>query len=1201
VGDAGTVNAFILFNERESAVSAIVQQLEQRGVSTYFWRRDIPLGEDWTEIEADRLKAADTIVVFLGVHRWGPNHLKLTNKARDLNKRILPVLIGDPPETDFTEAGGLFHDRRYEDLRTPSAAAFSRLAEAIRGSRPATTADFDRLIGLLVDGNEEQRADVLRQIVKSTSIDRTALSVRLRTEITERFSVTSESQFAPAARDPKKLSSIRSWMLSCLIWSNVENPATRLLLFDHLDPQNEPNRQVRFWILAGLYQTRPAYLPEALELCRADGSGEIAHFARAASGPDASVLSDFKQSLAANDFETVWQVLRVLRIVPIPELVPDVVALLNKFIGDSSLTYDALYALTHPDMARAASAVLAEQIESVVARTIAEARMANRTAARAFAVLLAAFDPARVNRALADAAADATTRDVARQLQEYVRESRRDADTGLFVAGYASDTIDVDDDRLNIQEDIQTLTAVMLARDVTPPLAIGLFGDWGSGKSFFMRSIRAAAERMARRAADSGSQAFCSNVVAIEFNAWHYADTNLWASLVGYLLEQLAAYVSPRPTPAEQQAALVNELSSAQAAVAAVNVEVKQAHGTIASRQKALETLQAKRQQAEIRLRDLRLTDLRTILAEDTKLKGELETALGKLGIPPALNTVSELNGVLSDARTVTGQIMALFVSVVTAPNRWLIIGLIVAVIFVIPAVTQRLHELTTSDLFGRAAVLVSQATAVLAGAATVLRQGLATVKQNFAILQTAKQRVDARIAERRQKPTQEEQDLEREIATLKGQEAAASARLQAATARVVELEERLRLLRESGSLARFLSDRTQSEDYRKHLGLISIIRRDFESLCVRLATGQSDIGTGLRRVDRIILFIDDLDRCSASKVIDVLQAVHLLLAYPLFVVVVGVDPRWLLDSLETTYSAFQRDSTSEPTGGSRSKPVDEDVWRVTPQNYLEKIFQIPFSLRPMTSDGYEHLIQGLMKPAPARTGDRQTTGGPNAPGASSAQRAPSASEDRDGLTTPAHSSSPTNTPPTPTAPTTPEIRPDISDKKPAFVVYEDALVVKAWETTFAQRLFNLVPTPRAAKRFSNIYRILKAPVHRDALAEFEGTADFPGDFRVPMLLLAVLIGHPAEAAVLFPKLLKEAAAGHSVRNALQNLASLELESAAFLALERKIQPLVSDSSFPTGPDVFKWWLPRVARFSFEAARVVRAPARDETRAPLAT
>jgi hypothetical protein len=62
---------------------------------------------------------------------------------------------------------------------------------------------------------------------------------------------------------------------------------------------------------------------------------------------------------------------------------------------------------------------------------------------------------------------------------------------------------------------------------------------------------------------------------------------------------------------------------------------------------------------------------------------------------------------------------------------------------------------------------------------------------------------------------------------------------------------------------------------------------------------------------------------------VEVLQAVHLLLAYPLFVVVVAVDPRWLLHSLQQTYGAFRRN-------GKRRIEARE-MWRTTPQNYLER------------------------------------------------------------------------------------------------------------------------------------------------------------------------------------------------------------------------------------------------------------------------
>ena len=57
---------------------------------------------------------------------------------------------------------------------------------------------------------------------------------------------------------------------------------------------------------------------------------------------------------------------------------------------------------------------------------------------------------------------------------------------------------------------------------------------------------------------------------------------------------------------------------------------------------------------------------------------------------------------------------------------------------------------------------------------------------------------------------------------------------------------------------------------------------------------GERSENRALSPIERIILYIDDLDRCPPKRVVEVLEAVHLLLAFDLFVVVVAVDARWL-------------------------------------------------------------------------------------------------------------------------------------------------------------------------------------------------------------------------------------------------------------------------------------------------------------------
>jgi len=113
--------------------------------------------------------------------------------------------------------------------------------------------------------------------------------------------------------------------------------------------------------------------------------------------------------------------------------------------------------------------------------------------------------------------------------------------------GYISDYADPKaelKDYLNIGREVATIAHVLISKRVTPPLALGLFGDWGSGKSFFMTKLRRYIQTSAdyyrgeERRNDQPSQ-WCSRVVQIEFNAWHFSDTNLWASLVTHIYDGL--------------------------------------------------------------------------------------------------------------------------------------------------------------------------------------------------------------------------------------------------------------------------------------------------------------------------------------------------------------------------------------------------------------------------------------------------------------------------------------------------------------------------------------------------------------------------------------------------------------------------------------------------------------------------------------
>jgi hypothetical protein len=375
-------------------------------------------------------------------------------------------------------------------------------------------------------------------------------------------------------------------------------------------------------------------------------------------------------------------------------------------------------------------------------------------------------------------------------------------------------------------------------------------------------------------------------------------------------------------------------------------------------------------------------------------------------------------------------------------------------------------------------AAAVASAVALLSGAITALTVLLAGARS---VMSTADQILQAKDRQEQDAVNALKRDVEQ------------------ATERVRLLEEDVARVQqlEFPTLDSFVQERAASSDYRKHLGLVALIQRDFQALSDLLTVRSAGRAPNrqLPQVDRIVLYIDDLDRCPPDKVVQVLQAVHLLLAFPLFVVVVGVDSRWLVRSLEHEYDAIL--SPDKPT---EDRPGHADELASTPHNYLEKIFQLPFWLRPMAPDGYGRLIRALASGPP--TTDVGTAD------ALADSRSPVLEVTGSG---PAPEQDDTRTrPPGPSA-----IREPAPSSAPIDLT-PSALIISDHELAYAEKLARLIPTPRAAKRFINLYRLLKVGLNEEETTSLAGDNSTPGDYQVALLLLAVMVGAPAEAETIF-------------------------------------------------------------------------------------
>jgi len=110
--------------------------------------------------------------------------------------------------------------------------------------------------------------------------------------------------------------------------------------------------------------------------------------------------------------------------------------------------------------------------------------------------------------------------------------------------------------------------------------------------------------------------------------------------------------------------------------------------------------------------------------------------------------------------------------------------------------------------------------------------------------------------------------------------------------------------------------------------------------------------------------------------------------------------------------------------------------------------------------------------------------------------------------------------------------------------------------------------------------------------AQFEGTAFQPGEFRVAMVLLASLTGFPRETAQLISLVMKSPAESSDdfFVSAESELIRMGFDSPNTKQLAKRINAIIGDWQPPVPMELFVRWAPRVARFSFEAAKTISSP-----------
>jgi hypothetical protein len=552
-------------------------------------------------------------------------------------------------------------------------------------------------------------------------------------------------------------------------------------------------------------------------------------------------------------------------------------------------------------------------------------------------------------------------------------------------------------DLLGVGREVETFAMLVAGRDTLTPLSIGVFGPWGSGKSYFMARVE---ERVAKLSADAASRAaYFGRIAQIRFNAWHYSEGNIIASLVDQIVRNLSfGPDEDEKTLVERRKAVLAELSVAEDTRNRLERELKMAEDQETARRTDLDRVArdldsaVQQKQEEFDRATIAVTDAQKRLAQTLEREAAaVEQARQKAPAQEALALVTRT--ILEDP-----QLHELEQGVRRAidESRWvglnqttILIGIVVTLVtaFVAFAVAEAKETKLFTGLVGLVAALTPIATKWLAQ----LRE-LATKGEQYQTAVRARATAAvARIEEAgRQARADDEANLEQrraEVVRLRADIAAlpektriaklalgdsearrqkASADLAAATASVATARAALNSVTAGSLLEEIVTGLATTDVYQKQLGTVARARTDFERLSRRMAKARKEFesdATGAPPVlDRIVLYIDDLDRCPKDKVQEVLRAVHLLLAFDLFVCVVAVDPRWVIQCL------------SESDGLMTDAPKNSDLEVLggvaTPSDYLEKIFQIPMWLRPVPAAQRAPIVGTLLGRAVERRVD---------------------------------------------------------------------------------------------------------------------------------------------------------------------------------------------------------------------------------------
>ena len=216
------------------------------------------------------------------------------------------------------------------------------------------------------------------------------------------------------------------------------------------------------------------------------------------------------------------------------------------------------------------------------------------------------------------------------------------------------------------------------------------------------------------------------------------------------------------------------------------------------------------------------------------EVQSAVQAWLGALGYKKATGSLEDLKAAFREAKTVTGRAQYMVNSLLRTEEgrtrlRWILV--ILAATLLAGLAAGLLAAVSGSAWFTQLSTWVASMATLIGGSAKWVRDQAKWLSDRIANVEEAERVMDARMAARLEDLRKKVAESENAVKVAQVQVSQAQQQQQKAEQKVKEAQAAVDDATPGRMLTSFIQGRVESTDYRRHLGVLALVRQDFQNL----------------------------------------------------------------------------------------------------------------------------------------------------------------------------------------------------------------------------------------------------------------------------------------------------------------------------------------------------------------------------------